>query len=499
MSKVFVSSKAAVGALHGVFAIDQTNAPLVQATTTNVSCLVGQFPWGQENTVVTSASPKDRLNMFAPFGMDHTGSGYLSIIRKQWPDLRISRVVGTTAAAAGQFMFNAGLTEAVGIGAKYNGAAGNSIIATVTDATDGDPLHFNLTVMVSGVGGSTQEIFQNLNYSGTGSNSTPDFTNTILTGSLTPSGPCRPANGSYALINGSDGTPSAADYIGTAGAGDKGFAVCEGDEQIRQIFTDDPGNTLRNAVNAGLLQHVESMGDRVAFISGNSGLTVTQTQTDVANYRSTRVVYMDPWVRITDDETGATQLVPPQSFGASVAAQLPPSTSIAWKAAEVGAMLAGIVSLEQERGTARGPNTEEGIATIFKHIKGGYRIESDPVTYAPINPAKKSLKRTRTGDFIAISFKSSVQDMVDAPNVRTTQQAILNSLTRLLTNLKLAKERDPAHNTFIDDFTMPFVGSTADEIAQGQLEIDSDVKIGPAIEQLFFGINYGEGVTVTVT
>lgn len=495
---VFVSSKSAVGSAHGVFALDQTNAPLVQLTGTSVSCLVGQFPWGPDTQVIEPASPKDRVLMFAPFGMDHTGSGYLSIIRKNWPDLRIIRVVGSGATEAGCGLLQ-GVTSIIAIEAKYKGAAGNSMIATVGDATDGNPLHFNLTVSVSSFGGITQDLFENLNFSGTGPDSQPDFTKSLLVGQFIKFGAGRPDNGNTTFFGGLDGTPLSSDYVGTQGTGDKGFALAEGDEDIRHIFTDDPGNTLRNSVNAGLQQHVEAMGDRLGYIGGNNGLTLAQTQTDAANYRSTRMVYCDPWVLEADDVDGTLHAIPAKSFAASVAAQLPPSTSIAWKSSEVGAMLNGVSGLVQDRGVGRFQNTTQGIVTMFKFPKGGFRFEADPTTNAPLNPAKKSIRRTRVGDAIAISFKDSISDQVDAPNVPSQQQPILDALTRLLSDLKRNQDRDPAHNFFIKDFSAPVVGSSANEIAQGELELDVDVQVGSAMEQIFLGLNFGETVTITAS
>lgn len=495
---VFVSSKSAVGSAHGVFALDQTNAPLVALTGTNTACLVGQFPWGRDTQVVEPASAKDRLLEFAPPGMDHTGSGYLSIIRKAWPDLRIIRVVGAGANPASASLLQSS-TPIIGVIARYNGAAGNSLIATVLAATDGNALHFNLVVMVSGPGGVTQEIYENLNFSGTGPDSTPDLTNALLVLEFFKFNSGRPDNGTYTFASGSDGTPVSSDYIGTQGTGDKGFALAEGDPDIRHIFHDDCGNGLRNAVNAGIQQHAESMGDRVAYITGNDGLALAAAQTDAASYRSTRVVYMDPWVIEEDDIDNTQHSIPATSFAASVAAQLPPSTSIAWKSGEVGAMLNGIVALSQDRGVGRVDNTKKGIVTVFKQSTGGFRFECDNTTNAPVNPAKKSLRRTRSGDAIAISFRDSVGDDVDAPNVPVIQTGLLTALTRLLENLKRAQDRDPAHNFFIKDYSAPVIASSAQEQAQGECEIDVNVQTGSAMEQIFLGINFGETVTITAS
>src|SRR6266849_5236162 len=69
-----------------------------------------------------------------------------------------------------------------------------------------------------------------------------------------------------------------------------------------------------------------------------------------SGYRSVRTVYTDPWVYVLDDVDGTKRLVPSAPFAASVAAQLSPSTSIAWKDPEVLAMLDAIVDVEFDRG-----------------------------------------------------------------------------------------------------------------------------------------------------
>ena len=50
--------------------------------------------------MTTPAGPKDIIYTFAPPGMDHTGSGYLSIIGKGWPTLKVVRALGAAATQA---------------------------------------------------------------------------------------------------------------------------------------------------------------------------------------------------------------------------------------------------------------------------------------------------------------------------------------------------------------------------------------------------------------
>ena len=337
---VFISSTSAARR-HGAYAIERSPAAMVLPIGTGVAAIVAQFPWGPDGVVVTPSGSKDLIYQVAPPGMDHTGSGFLSIMSKGWPTLKFVRVLGSGAAPASASLTN-GTAGIVAVGARFKGYFGNSLIATVSNASNGNPNYFQLEVQVAGVSGDTAEVIDNLNFSGVGADSAPDLSTLYLTGSVTKVAAGRPANGSYVFSGGSDGAVSALGYTGTAGTATGGLSAFEGDGSIRHVFTDDPGPALRPAVNAALLQHVQAMGDRCAYINGNQSQTLSQVASDVSNYRSARVVYVDPWAYMLDDQ-GTKRLVPPASFAASVAAQLSPSTSIAWKDPEVIAMLSGVV------------------------------------------------------------------------------------------------------------------------------------------------------------
>src|SRR5580704_13498227 len=97
---VFVSSFSQTR--HAVFAIERTPPAVITPTGTGVAAYVAQFPWGPSQTLTTYASTKDMFNTLAPPGMARTGSGYLGLIRKGFPTLRVLRVTaasGTLAAS----------------------------------------------------------------------------------------------------------------------------------------------------------------------------------------------------------------------------------------------------------------------------------------------------------------------------------------------------------------------------------------------------------------
>lgn len=497
---VFVTSTAAA-LRHGVYAIERNPPATVRATGSAVACLVEQFPWGPAQSIVTPSSIGDLLNMIAPPGMDRTGSGYLSVIRKGWPLLKVVRVIDTAAVKAFAHLPDVVPANIVLVTLKYPGTAGNSCTWAVTAASDGDSNHFNLAVTVTGTTGTTTDFFQNLNYSGVGSDSTPDLTKTLLVGAIAKELAGRPLNGTGSFASGTNGTIDATTYVGTQGTANKGMALLEGDRSIDHVFAGDPGNTIRAAVNAGLKAHADYMTDRVAYLNGNSGQAQSAAITDVASYRSLRCVYVDAWPYIFDDTDGTKRLVPPASFAASVAAQLPPSTSIAWKADKVQTMLGGIVDLEADRGDASFLNTAAGIVSLNREIDGGFTFEAGVNTDAPVVPSKADLTRTRMGHYIARSEVASLRGFIDAPNVKVNQDDELAAITVFLEGLKQAAKFDPNNNVHIVDYQITDVNSvnTPESIAAGDYTIPQSIQTSTGQARLFLSLNFGPTVKVSTT
>lgn len=504
MSKVFISSKSSANR-HGVFAIEKRPPLVIRAIGTGQAAIVGQFPWGPAQKRVSPTSVPDLLEAFALPGMDRTGSAYLSIIGKGWPlPPRVVRVVGDGAAKATATVKDSAETPAnmLTLTLKHEGTAGNAVVGTVRTASDGNANHFDLEVKVAGPSGSTVDTIKNLNFSGSGADtvlSPADFAQLKLLGGITKIKAGVPKAGTYTFAGGSDGTVDSGDYVGTAMTGDKGMALLEGDASIRVFFVDDPGTDLRDAVNAGGQAHVELMGNRFFCLNGPSGQGVDDVKADVENYRSDRVLYCDAWAYQRDDVDGSIRLIPSASFAASVACQLSPSTSIAWKSSEVQAMLAGIVGLEFDRGEAVGDLTEAGVCCFIREDEGGFTIESDTTALGPVDPTKASLRRRRMGDYIAISFAKSARPLVDAPNVPVNQADVTGALEVFLKNLKRARDSDPNHNPHIADYAVadPLTSNSRESIQAGEFNVDAQVTISPAMSKIFLNIAYGETVVVT--
>lgn len=497
---VFVTSVSTINR-HGAYAIEKSLPATITAGGTGVAALVDQFPWGPMQQVITPSGLKDFFNVIAPPGFDRTGPGYLAAIRKGWPNnqLRAVRVLGATAATATVTLATAGAVNVLTVTAKYPGLSGNLLTATVSPSSDGVTGHFKLTVTVSGSSGTTSDIVDNLNYTGTGADSAPDLTKALLVGSITKLIAGTPAAGTFSLAGGTDGTINAQAYTGTQGASDQGIAKLEADSAVKHVATGDPGAALRPAVNAALQQHAQYLGDRVAYINGVAGQTAVAAQADVANYRSNRVIYCDPWCYINDDVTATKRLVPSAAFAMSVAAQLPPSTPIAWKSTEVQAMLSGVVDLEVDRGAAAGDNTNNGIVTMIREATGGFTFESAVLTIAPVDSTKARLTRTRMGDYIAGAFVSSTRGFVDSPNVLANQQSIIVALNSFMSGLKAAKNDDANHRVHVLDYAIGSIAAanSPDDLAAGYFYVPLDTQTSAGIEKMILAFRFGEGVKVS--
>ncbi len=485
---------------HAVYAEERANPILVQADGTGVVGLVGQFPWGPDDQIVTPTDPADRMLTFAPPGMDQqTSTGWLAVIKKPWPDLRIVRVLGSAAVKA-QVQLTASAVNKVLVVAKYKGTAGNSINCIVAAPSDGDVNHFNLTVQVTGASGTTEDFFENLNYSGVGSDSTPDLTQARLVGAITKTAAGRPDNGTYPMTTGANGTINSARYLGTAGAPDFGLSLFENDPEVEIVFSDDPGNTERAAVNTGLVAHAALMGDRIAVIGGNSGLTVASVKTDVALNRSQWAAYDDGWFYEKDEVDGTERLTPGTSLLACVMANLSPSTSPAWKDPIVSDIMKGALGrLETNRGSAAGQMTAAGICTKIREIDGRYTYEAGVLTIAPSQPSKKRITRTRMAVYIARALTRAFRPSVDAPNVPSNQQDILLGTSRFMN--QLVTNASTAPNTTPHVLAWGFDGlaqaNPQAALDNGDFTVPLSVKTSAGMERIFLSFKIGETVTVT--
>lgn len=357
--------------------------------------------------------------------------------------------------ANGVYQFTA--VEQLTIDAKYHGTAGNSIVAVVSNATDADPNHFNLVVTVTDAIGSTQESYTNLNISGTGDDVIPTAdeleADSVLLGLFTKLGDGRPLNGTYTLSGGSNGTINLAAYTGTAGSADAGIALMEGEDRVRHLCTDYPGDSLVVGVNEALVAHVTAQKKkRIAYINGEPDMTPAEVRTDVVQYRDGTgfVAYIDGWFYSVLDEYGVQRLLPPSPLAANLACRIPASLSLAYKGTKNTAVLSQIVkTIQRPRGAGAAINTSEGIITLIQDEDGVFAFEASPSTSGPLAAEFKDLTRSRLALQLAQDLRNALRRRTDAPNVQLIRDQNRLAVGQYLNGLVSAASRDPINELHI--------------------------------------------------
>lgn len=488
--------------LHGAYVFLRPPPAIIRAQGTGVACLLGQFPWGPVQTVYKPTDPNDRIQTFSPFGMDQTNTGFMAMSGKAWPQLWVLRVLGSGSVASFANLPNGVPTNIALVTLKYGGTAGNSVTWTVAAATDGNAQHFNLTVSVTSASGTTSDIFQNLNYSGTGADSIVDCTQCRLVGSVAKVAAGTPVAGSGSFAGGTNGAAVAStDYVGTQGSGNIGLAKTEGTKGINHIFTDDCSNGFRVVVNTGVYNHCEFMGTRMGYVNGNSGITATAAQTEAATYLSKFIQYVDVWPYINRAVDGVKTLVTPAPFLASVAANLPPSAHPSWKHPTVTtSLLSAIVDLEADRGVSAANNTTAGVVTLQREDPGGYSFEADVCTLNASDTTQGLASRTRMAIYVASAFTAGARPSIDGPNVPLAQQPLVDALDDFLAQLKANGALDPWNLPFIVDYQIDSIAAfnSAGDIANGNFTVPATIKTDPGMQRLFASLQIGENPKFTV-
>jgi len=497
MGGIFVANTSQM-TTHGVYGIETSVPALAQQSGTAVTAIVGQFPWGPVGVVTDINSPGDLVRLFSPVGMSRSSTGYLAASRKPFARLKVVRVLSSTAVAAFKALSNAVPTVITTVTLKSKGVAGNGVTVTVANPSDGDANHFKLTVTVTDTFGATSESWDNVNLSGVGADTVFDLSSAALVGSIVKNAAGRPVNGTFSFAGGTDGTAiTAADYSGTPTAGDLGLAALENDASIRHVFVDDCGASIRAAVNAAIMAHVDSMGDRQGYIDGPSGETQAAAKTNVASYRSQNVVYCVPWVQQLDD-SGNTISVPPSSYVAALTASKSPSTSPAIKDVASARVLANIRGVVTNYGIGRADLSLNGIAVLFREDTGEFHLEDGVNTLAPIDAARKNITRTRMLMMIVSDLRSLLKTYTDAPNIQELWDQIYQVTYDYLKPLLDNKRKDFINLPFVENFLIEPMSSVNTEQTAAQGLCFVSIKVKTAQDARWIPILAQVGPTVSI-
>lgn len=448
-----------------------------------------QGEWGPVNVATEPGSTSEFLAMYFPAGTPHTSAGYRGLMRRRRMPLRPVRITNGAATAA--------VTAAAGTGtytatALYPGTVGNSIVLTWKAATDGDAAHRDLVVTLShAVTGSTSERIRNVVF---GTDLT--FTNSALLASLTfaTASALPAADVTATLIGGTNGSAVTSTHYRTA------LALLALRSDILVVVTDDPGDSIRDAVNDELVAHVLSKRDRLGVIQTTPANAVwadvkTYINTHSPTVRSDRIIPCGAYVQALDD-AGAAQTVPFTTFVASALANLEPQQSHArWEdlATQYYSGIAGVVApFSTDDDDLRGEATNIGVLLPIRLDTGAYAALHDRTS--SLTSGKRFITTRRIKDFLARSIRSTVQSYVNNINWRGKQTQIKALVDNFLNRQGPAVRKDEpriiAYSTDINSVNTP------ESIALGGFNLALDAQTPSVMEKIGLMFNVGETVSV---
>lgn len=488
MSTLFVDSVETQQA-PGAYVVEIAPPRVIEGLVTGYIGFVFQGEWGPVNTLSEPGSTPEFMSMYFPPGSPHTSAGYRALMRRKRMPLRPVRIANGAATAA--------LTDAAGTGtftvtAKYPGTLGNSIALTWLAATDGDAAHRDLVVTLSNaVTGSTTERIRNVVM-----NVDLNLTGSALLASLTfATASALPAAATTGtLTGGTNGSAVTSTHYRTA------LALLALRSDIFVVVTDDPGDSIRDAVNDEVVAHVASKRDRLGVIQTTA---VNAVWADVKSYvnthsptvRNDRIIPCGAYVQALDD-AGAAQTVPFSTFVASALANLEPQQSHArWSeiATQYYDGVAGIVApFSTDDDDLRGEATVSGILLPIRLDTGAYAALHDRTS--SLTDGRRFVTTRRLKDFLARSIRTNIQGFVNGINWRGQQVKVKGLVDAFLTRQGPSVRRDEprvvAYSTDINSVNTPA------SVAAGNFNLALDATTPSVMEKIGLLFNVGETVSV---
>lgn len=497
--------------VDGVY-IDERRPPgRVQGVGNDVVCVIGEFERGPVDTITAIGSTRELERIFGGIGPDAAGAVYkgaLSLRNKQFGRLRVIRVSNSTQAS-GQVQITDGAGSPANIiraEANSPGVWGNQLSVVVGNATNGDADQFNVTVLRNGV---SVEVHRNLDHALVADNAyyatVIPFESEFIRLFRIAAGDGRPANGTYNLASGSDGTFAAADYTGSS-SNSKGMRLLYGTEasNIRWVFV---AENVDADVQEALVTLCEDTKTKIAILAGARTNTKAQALADVVNYRSDRVVYVFPWVSTFVAEAnagkGGVSEVSPTSFAAAACAALAPGVDPAGVNSEP--FLTGIRSLREktmDRDDYVSFNEQGIMALQFAAERQRYGFRSGVTT--SLDSALKMIFRRTMTDYLQESMGAFLVHYQNRPLKRSLKLEIKGAIADFLdsqiragllpsaADLKFSEQQLEPYEVDIDTGNSP-----ADE-ANGLFVVIVRVRIFASARFIVLRTEIGEGVEITV-
>lgn len=498
-------------AIDGIYIDERRPLSGIRGIPNNQVCVVGEFERGPVDTLTAVGSREELVSIFGDGGATGTSyKGHTALLNKDFGRLWVVRVSNSSQATGTVDLDDGGGSpvDVLQVDANSPGVWGNSLTVSVVAATDASAGKFDLVVKRSGV---QVEQLRNLDpslvangaqYLETGSKY---VTLTRLAAGATSG---RPANAAdQALGSGSDGTFADSDYT----AASRGINLLAGSEAaaIRYFFcAEKSGSTINTAMKNLAI----SAPGKIACINGPAANTVAQAISDVANYRSDRVIYAFPWLKTLNQDSGALVTVAPSSFIASLVAGISPGEDPAGvgRGQSHANLLRGVSGLELPA-LARADYVSldaAGVAAFWFASEVQRYTLRNGVTTDLTSPDNATIQRRSIADYLQESIAAGLVEYQNQSLTTELRTAIKGSITSFLETQQrlgiLPTQEDI--NAFLspsDELAAPFSvdvqsGNSASGLASGLLVIWLRVRTHASARYIVLRTEIGPGVEIKV-
>lgn len=501
---LFTTNDADVSQLEGVYIKETTPPASVAETSLNAVAVFGATLKGPVGVPVLITSEQRFIDVF--------GGGYLSgvnvnkvwtsILNKGFSQLYVARVYAAAAAKASfttETAAGGAGTANLRIDASSVGAWGNLLKFKVSAATSGVANDFNLEIKDT-ITGKTWK-YENLNIV-TGDNlSTKVGTDDGRPVDLTKLAATRPVNNAagvdgadtdgftflgqsvaaFTSVVGADGSIADSDYFGTS----KGLDLVANLKGPAIVYCAE--YTSAN-LKAATKVFAAASSDRIFLIGPtDQTTTVAAAISDVATYRSDRLVYCYNHAYTLDPITGTEVLVRPESFMAAVLANT--DVDIHPGEEDTKRFLAGITRIYQQSLTRADYVLLRAAGISATEIDLGSPVFVSGVV-TDLTPGKTEIARRRCADFLQLSAAFALRFHVKKKNTEARRTAIAAVLNGWLSGLK-------AQGRVVESYLIDMdILNTSTDRNNGIQRILMRVDLVPHMLSIVLTTEIGTGVTI---
>jgi phage tail sheath protein FI len=358
----------------------ETGPRVIKAVPTGIVGIVDAFPWGPVNESTTVGDLTAGVKTFGVPDANHRGPfALLGALKQGSRAFRIVRVVGEGAAKSSITCEDSTAVDVVTFEAPYEGELGDAFAVEITDSTVASG-----TVNVVFYFGNTVEQHKAVQMADTtASNYLVDYVNKNSQLGVTAAAEGTPTTNPKPIskTNFSGGADGAAlmpaGYIGTVDGQTGARTGLKLMETVDEVSIVIAGSGLEDdsdvqTLNAGLIEHAETMGDRIVGLNPAKNQSVNAVKAARLNYNSARARLYYPWVTIFDAWAGENVTLAPAAFAAGRLSVIPAHKSLSNKEVQ------GIVGLERDLTRAEVADLFANQITAVTKVRGrGYRFRCD--------------------------------------------------------------------------------------------------------------------------